>query len=617
MAIKRGARALFGLILAVLVTAPAARADSPIGAPKAAKKDGSAADLAAARSLFEKNLQAIRDQDKDAYLACYLESEGLVRTGPTGFELGYAGVAKTAGQQWPDHLDAEDIHLTPIRPGLVYGTYRYRVRYGAREVSGLSERLFTSTPKGWKIAASTAFAAEPGVPPAPRALVGATLLDGNGGAPVSDAVVVLRDGKIDCAGPRATCPVPAGVDVVDLKGSWITPGVIDAHVHFSQTGWADGRPDSMDVRQEHPYEKVVDEQAHHPERVGRTDLCAGVTSVFDVGGYAWTLALPAQAEDDLTMPRIAAAGPLISTFDPPQLGLPGEKQMLLVDTPEAVRTGVRYLKARGSMAVKMWYIVQRPKTAADLAPLAQAAGDEATKQGLRLIVHATALAEAKEALKAGAKLLVHSVMDQPVDDEFLALAKKNGAIYCPTLTVYGGYQRMFEGTVKKQAPAIDDPNGCVDPATRAKVASTAQQKPPLAEDALKTVAARNAERDRVTAENLKKVAAAGIPIAMGTDAGNPLTLHGPSVYAEMETMQKDGLTPQQVLVASTKVAAEAMGRGKELGTIEKGKLADLLVLGADPAADIANLRKLKFVVRGGAMRSIQELAKLAQGALTP
>jgi imidazolonepropionase-like amidohydrolase len=93
---------------------------------------------------------------------------------------------------------------------------------------------------------------------------------------------------------------------------------------------------------------------------------------------------------------------------------------------------------------------------------------------------------------------------------------------------------------------------------------------------------------------------------MGTDAGNPLTLHGPSVYAEMEAMQAAGMTPAEVLVASTRGGAHAMGRA-DIGTVEKGKAADLLILSADPSADTKNLRKIRWVVRGGVFRSIEEL----------
>ena len=205
-------------------------------------------DLASARRLFEKNLQAIRDKDRDAYLSCYLESERLARTGPTGFELGYAGLAATAGQGWPDHIDAEDLRLTPVRPGRglrhlpLPGALRRRTRS-----PGSRSALFLETPQGWKIAVSTAFPALPGVPPPPRALVGATLVDGTGAAPGAGRVVVLRDGKIDCAGPRSACPVAGRDRHGRPAGPLDHPGLIDAHVHFSQTGWADGRPDALDV----------------------------------------------------------------------------------------------------------------------------------------------------------------------------------------------------------------------------------------------------------------------------------------------------------------------------------------------------------------------------------
>jgi imidazolonepropionase-like amidohydrolase len=602
MRIARRAGALLVVLLAAVF--PALRGE---------ERGTANADLAAARAVFEKNLQAIRDKSRDAYLSCYLGSERLARTGPEGFELGYAGLAASAGQGWPDHIEAADIHLTPVQPGMVYGTYRYRVRYGGREDAGLSERLFVSTPQGWKIALTTAFSSLPGVPPPPRALVGATLVDGTGAPPVRDAVVLIRDGKVDCAGPRAACPVPSGVDATDLSGLWITPGLIDAHVHFSQTGWADGRPDSLDLRDRHPYDKTIADLARHPERFGRTYLCSGVTGVFDVGGYAWTLGLPAWAEPDLEVPRIAAAGPLLSTIDH-WLNLPAERQFMVLTDADSARNGVSYLAERGSTAVKVWYIVDKDHPVEKSAPAVHAAGEAARAHNLPLIVHATGLAEAKEALRAGAKLLVHSVGDQPVDDEFLDLAKKNEAIYCPTLTVFRGYYRMNAGAAQHRAPAIDDPNGCIDPLTRAKVAETAQVTTPVSADRVKTLETRVTGVERIAAANLKRVLDAGIPIAMGTDAGNPLTLHGPSVYAEMEAMQAAGLSPMQVLVASTRGGATAMGRAKDFGTVEKGKLADLLIVGADPTADVANLRKVRYVVRGGAVRSLAELKALATTA---
>jgi len=580
-------------------------------------------DLAAARRLFDANLNAIRHRDRAAYLACYLRSDDLARTGSTGQLLGYASLEASAGQGWPDTFEALDLKLTPIRAGVVYGTYRYRVHYGAVEQNGLSERLFVQTAAGWKIAMTTAFPALDGVPPPPRAIVGATLIDGRGGPPVRDAVVVLREGRIECAGPRARCPVPVGVDTLDARGTWVLPGLVDAHVHYSQTGWADGRPDALDLRERFPYDGVEQRLRTHPERFHRAWLASGVTAVFDVGGYPWTIRMRDEAERSLEAPHVAAAGPLLSTIDF-WLNLPAERQFIFLHDTTSAGEGVRYLKSLGASAVKVWFIVRPGADFDSMERAVTAAGAAARRAGLPLIVHATGLREAKAALRAGASMLVHSVDDLPLDDEFVAMAKANGTIYCPTLTVRDGYGRMYEAGVTGRPPAIDDPNGAVDSLTRAHVMATpgeathARLAPSAAPNAPADVPHMLAARlqrlrdaqnkaHRMMADNLRRVMSAGIPVAMGTDAGNPLTLHGPAVYPEMETMQADGMRPMDVIVASTRNGARAMGREKDFGTIEPGKMADLLLVGADPARDVANLRRVRWVVRGGVVRSLAEM----------
>ena len=150
------------------------------------------------------------------------------------------------------------------------------------------------------------------------------------------------------------------------------------------------------------------------------------------------------------------------------------------------------------------------------------------------------------------------------------------------------------------------PMECVDPDTRHKAALT--DSFPRAPSRLTP----EAYRQRITGmrqvmyANLRRVRDAGIPIAMGTDAGNPLTLHGASVFHEMEAMGEAGMTPMQVLVASTRTAARAMGR-TDIGTLEPGKLADLVVLDADPLAAVANLRRIRLVARGGEIWTREEL----------
>jgi len=115
------------------------------------------------------------------------------------------------------------------------------------------------------------------------------------------------------------------------------------------------------------------------------------------------------------------------------------------------------------------------------------------------------------------------------------------------------------------------------------------------------------DAEPLAAQNLRKVHDAGIPIALGTDAGSPLTLHGIAVQAELEALQDAGLSPADVVLAATRDAARAMGRDPVLGTIRKGRIADLLVLAEDPTRDVRAFRKLLWVIRGGEMRSIDEL----------
>jgi imidazolonepropionase-like amidohydrolase len=210
-------------------------------------------------------------------------------------------------------------------------------------------------------------------------------------------------------------------------------------------------------------------------------------------------------------------------------------------------------------------------------------------------------------------VFVHSVEDLPIDQEFIDLAKKNGTIVIPTLTVIDGYLRMFRGVVDRKAPTVEDPNHCVDRATLAKVAQTATADRGLVKaEQLARWEARQKAFNRVTRENLAALVRAGIPIATGTDAGNPLSLHGPAIYAEMEAMQASGMSPMQVVVASTATASRAMGLDAVTGTIEKGKAADLLLLGGDPTKDVTNFRMLRFVMRGGELRDVAYLSKLAQ-----
>jgi imidazolonepropionase-like amidohydrolase len=441
-------------------------------------------------------------------------------------------------------------------------------------------------------------------PPA-VALVGATLVDGTGAAAVPDATIVLRDEGIACVGRGAACPIPRDARTVDVRGKWIIPGLIDTHVHFSQTGWVDGRPDALDLRAWYPYERVAADLAANPEAFFRSYLCSGVTSVFDVGGFPWTWTLERQTAANPDAPAVRAAGPLLSTVDFRMVDLPGHEQMIHLADDSTARSTVRAHAAWGAAAIKVWYLMPpQPPDTARMSTLVHAAGDEARKVGLPLIVHATGLWQAKDAVRAGAKLLVHSVTSEPVDDEFIALAKAAGTSYTPTLVVSDGYRQVAARRFERER----QPLACVDPATRAKALATdtvALDRRPTAEQ-VERRAAGVARAYGVALANLKRVHQAGIPVVLGTDAGNPLTLHGASVFMELEAMQEAGLSPMDVLVAATRNGARAMGL-ERTGTVTAGSVADLVVLDADPLANVTNVRRIALVVRRGKLHPRAEL----------
>jgi imidazolonepropionase-like amidohydrolase len=239
-------------------------------------------------------------------------------------------------------------------------------------------------------------------------------------------------------------------------------------------------------------------------------------------------------------------------------------------------------------------------------------GEEARAVGLDLIVHATSLREAKVALRAGASMLVHSVGDQPVDEEFLGLLTRSGAVYAPTLVVGRNWTRAWVSAALAEPYEIDDPNGCVDPVLRERIAEVERLQPYVPEGlrssraAYRRLEASGAAFDLLL-ENLERVHDAGATVVVATDAGNPLTLHGPSIHAEMEAMQAAGMTPMGVIVAGTRDGARALGRLDDLGTVEAGKIADLLVLAADPTADVASFRELIGVVRAGVLHDASAL----------
>jgi imidazolonepropionase-like amidohydrolase len=447
------------------------------------------------------------------------------------------------------------------------------------------------------------------------ALVGGTVVDGTGGPAIPNAVVVVTGDRLSCVGTPARCPIPASSTRVDVAGRFLTPGLVDAHVHLARTGWLDGRTDPIDAPESITHAAAARAVRADPARWYRADLCSGVTAVLDAGGPAWTTALPRRAEHDSVAPHVRATGPVLTPA--PRVARRAGDELdpdLPMATSADVRASVATLKAMGASAVSVRY--PAPVTAslreldARLAEIARTA----RAAGLDLIVETSELRVAKAALRAGAVMLAHGVEDEPADDEFLTLLQTTHAVYVPTLLAERAGVRAIASVVLGTRHPIDDPGGCVDSATVATTAAVAPLRLRVRDFAgASTRVLRDLDDAEVKramlADNLRRVAATGATIVAGTDAGDPLVFHGASMLAELEAMQAAGLPAADVVVMATRNGARAMRRSRDFGTLEAGKLADLLVLAEDPRKNVQAFRSATHVVRRG---RIYERAALAQ-----
>jgi len=418
------------------------------------------------------------------------------------------------------------------------------------------------------------------------------------------STVVIRGERIEAVLQHVTLELPQGATVIDGHGKWLIPGLIDSHVHFFQSANLYTRPDVADFNAVVPYEQETARNRARLDATFKVWLASGVTGVVDIGGNFWNFEVRDRTQGNALAPRMAVAGPLISFVARPQF-TPGDPPIILIESVEAARALVARQLARDTDYIKVWFIHRPGDDLAAQEAIVKAAGDAAHAAGKRLAVHATELVTAKAALRAGADLLVHSVFDAPVDAEFIALAKRNNAIYCPTIFVYSGYAlalsnqwRATPEELRRADPeilaAMDDLNEIPRDQIPERVAKAmADAKPP----AVQTIAM----------QNLMKVHAAGITIAMGTDAGNIGTVHGPSIHREMRIMQDAGLTPLEVLRSATAGGTQALGLARETGAIAEGRLADLVLLDADPLADVGNLARVHRVIKAGVVHDPEEL----------
>jgi imidazolonepropionase-like amidohydrolase len=416
-----------------------------------------------------------------------------------------------------------------------------------------------------------------------KVIDGATVIDGTGRAPLKNATIIIDGTRIRRIGTKGELKIPEGAEVIDAREKFVIPGLADMHNHLDS--------DSIGITQD-----TQDFKSSLQRMLGW-----GFTIIFDPASRALS-GLPElkriSSPDTAPYPHYYAIG---RTFGAKNGHGPQTKY-----TPETIaeaRAAVREVKSAGTDAVKIYYtdlIYVTTNLRPMLKPDVMAAIiDEAHKQGLKVYVHAPVLKYAKEVLRAGADGLAHGILSDPVDDEFISLMKKNDAVYVATNAVFNSVADLTGWSKRAQTA---DSNGIISQAI-----FDAGTSPELEKqwNSRWNNIAYTKERIPTLQANLRKVYAAGIPVVLGSDSSGAFV--GLASQIELSLEAEAGLSAYQVIQTATINAARMINREKDLGSIEEGKLADMLILNADPLADIANIRKIYRIVKGGVVYEQSQL----------
>lgn len=373
------------------------------------------------------------------------------------------------------------------------------------------------------------------------AITGATIFDATGTAPFRGTVIV-RGGRIEAVG--ADVRIPPRATVVRAEGKALLPGFIDVHTHWSPAGSPRTLP-----------------------QIASAYLESGVTTVNDFHQQPEAFAPRRAWLAGIEAPHVNFVARM-STPGGHGADWGDTSTTKWVATAESARREVQALQPYKPDFIKVfadgWRYGQLPEETSMNVETLTAIAEEAHKNGQRVLTHTVTVERGKLAAQAGIDVIAHSIQDAVLDDDAVAAIRKAGTSYAPTLAIY------------QLRPDEMGPERKDDEATRLRI-----RKYGYAE------------------ENVRKLAAAGVPIALGTDAGIGSAKHGISTLQEMELLVAAGLTPKAALLAGTSNSALALGLLGDRGTIEKGKRADLVLIDGAPWETIGDVRKIDRVFVDG------------------
>jgi imidazolonepropionase-like amidohydrolase len=416
------------------------------------------------------------------------------------------------------------------------------------------------------------------------AISGATLIDGTGNAALTNSVVLVEGNRISKVGTTGTVLIPPGAQRIDVTGKFVLPGLIDTHVHLEQVGLSD-------VGELPP-------QWNTPEKLrqlvvinARLDLISGFTTVRDLGSTPLVL----QVRDDINAgklvgSRIFAAGMQLVKKDTP---LTSEPTFLEYSGPDNARERVRYLAKLGIDVIKIRLTHSRPiPSLEEVRDIVQ----EAHRLGLRATVHTDVPADdlVKLAIDARADGIEHNAPLRSKDEHILDLMAQKGMSLMPGSGAFW-LQRIDTTALIDSLDPFQMrlfPHG-VPSALQRGIDSVHRQTRQM-----KSSGWDAKQRQASFIREVQRARNAGVLLVFGTDCGAYGMVHGEqfkALYGESQI----GSSPMQAIVMATRDAANALGKTSELGTVEAGKLADLIILNADPLIDLRNLHQVFRVIKDG------------------